>query len=63
MHFRGHHQAAAASALDRRIIQVQLPSDSAGVIEALRRAFEPALACPNESDFDALLRRLGDRSL
>ena len=63
MNFRGHHQTAAAGSPDRRIIQVQLPSDNAGVIEALRRAFESALPKPSESDFDALLHRLSDRSL
>ena len=63
MHLRGHHQAAAAGSLDRRIIQVQLPSDNAGVIEALRRAFEAALPTPAESDFDSLLHRLSDRKL
>ena len=63
MNFHSHHQAAAAGSLDRRTIQVQLPSDSAGVVEALRRAFEPALPNPSESDFDALLHRLSDRKL
>jgi hypothetical protein len=62
MNFRGEHQSAAAGLPDRRTIQIQLPSDSAGLVEALRRAFEP-VACPDECDFDVLLRRLGDRSL
>ncbi|HMI40915.1 MAG TPA: hypothetical protein VK485_06775 [Sphingomicrobium sp.] len=58
MNFHRQDQAAAARSLDRRIIQVDLPSDNAGVIAALRRAFQPAPPCRSEEDFEALLRRL-----
>jgi len=44
--------------MDRRTIHVELPSANAGVIAALRRAFDVALPCPSEDEFDALLRRL-----
>jgi len=57
MNFNRQDQAAARS-VDRRIIQVELPPANAGVIAALRRAFDAALPCPGEDEFDALLRRL-----
>jgi hypothetical protein len=58
MNIHRQDQASAARSLDRRIIQVELPPDNAGVIAALRRAFQHAPPCPGEGDFEALLRRL-----
>jgi len=58
MNFSRHDRTAVAGPIDRRIIQVELPSDSAGVVAALRRAFDAALPCPSEDEFDRLLRRL-----
>ena len=51
--------AAADKTMERRTIRVELPSNDAGVTEALRRAFAGAVPRPNEDDFDRLLRRLG----
>lgn len=46
-------------ALDRRIIQVDVPPAHAGITAALRRAFEAAAAAePSQHDFAALLRKL-----
>ena len=50
-----HENAAAA---DRQIIRVDLPPGHAGIMAALRRAFEAAAAEPYERDFADLLRRL-----
>jgi hypothetical protein len=44
--------------LDRRIIQVDIPSAHAGITAALRRAFEAAAREPCERDFAELLRKL-----
>ncbi len=46
------------SALDRRIIQVDVPPAHAGITAALRRAFEADAAEPSEVDFAELLRKL-----
>ena len=46
------------SALDRQIIQVDVPPAHAGIAAALRRAFEAAAAEPSEHDFAELLRKL-----
>lgn len=45
-------------ALDRRIIQVDVTTDHAGITAALRRAFEAAAEEPCKHDFAELLRRL-----
>jgi hypothetical protein len=58
MNYHRQDQAAAARSPDRRMIQIELPPDNAGVIAALRRAFQPAPPCAREDDFEALLRRL-----
>jgi hypothetical protein len=58
MNFHRQNRAAAAGSLDRRIIRVELPQANAGVIAALRRAFQSTPPCPSEDDFEALLRRL-----
>ena len=50
--------AMEISALDRRIIQVDVPPAHAGITAALRRAFEAAAAEPSEHDFAELLRKL-----
>jgi hypothetical protein len=44
--------------IDRRIIQVDLPSAHAGIMAALRRAFDAAASQPCERDFAELLRQL-----
>jgi hypothetical protein len=46
------------NALDRRVIQVDFPPAHAGIMAALRRAFEAAAAEPSDRDFADLLRRL-----
>lgn len=55
------HDIRAGSELrshDRRIIQVDLPPAHAGIMAALRRAFEAAASEPCDRDFADLLRRL-----
>jgi hypothetical protein len=44
--------------MDRRIIRVDFPPEHAGIMIALRRAFEAAAAEPCERDFAELLRQL-----
>jgi len=44
--------------MDRRIIQVDMPPSHAGIMAALRRAFEAAAADPSDRDFADLLRQL-----
>jgi hypothetical protein len=44
--------------MDRRIIQVDMPSAHAGIMAALRRAFEAAASEPSDRDFADLLRKL-----
>ena len=50
--------AMEISALDRQIIQVDVPPAHAGITAALRRAFEAHAAEPSEHDFAELLRKL-----
>jgi hypothetical protein len=50
--------AADIEAMDRRVIQVELPPAHAGITAALRRAFEAAAAEPCDRDFAELLRKL-----
>jgi len=45
-------------AMDRQVIQVNMPSAHAGITAALRRAFEAAASDPSDRDFAELLRRL-----
>lgn len=54
------HQSMATAVLDmdRRVIRVDVPPEHAGVMAALRRAFESAAREPSQHDFEALLRRL-----
>jgi hypothetical protein len=50
--------ATQFDAIDRRVIQIDLPPTQAGITAALRRAFEAAAAEPCDRDFEELLRRL-----
>lgn len=50
--------AMDSHAVDRRIIQVDVPPDHAGITAALRRAFEAAAEEPCKHDFADLLRKL-----
>jgi hypothetical protein len=43
---------------DRRIICVEVPPSHAGIMAALRRAFEAAASEPCDRDFADLLRQL-----
>ena len=55
------HELDAASevtGMERRIIRVDLPPVHAGIMAALRRAFEAAASEPSDRDFAELLRRL-----
>jgi hypothetical protein len=61
MQMKSERQNVAASelnSLDRRVIQVDVPPAHAGIMAALRRAFEAAAAEPSDRDFADLLRRL-----
>jgi hypothetical protein len=44
--------------MDRRIIRVDMPPAHAGIMTALRRAFEAAASEPSDRDFSELLRKL-----
>ena len=44
--------------MDRQVIRVDFPPTHAGIMAALRRAFEAAAAEPCDRDFAALLRQL-----
>ena len=46
------------TSMDRRIIRVDVPPAHAGIMAALRRAFEAAASEPTDRDFADLLRRL-----
>jgi hypothetical protein len=55
------HQSSADSetgCVDRRLIQIDLPPAHAGIMAALRRAFEAAASEPSDRDFAELLRKL-----
>ena len=52
------NSAADFDAMDRRLIQIDLPPAHAGITAALRRAFEAAATEPCDRDFEELLRRL-----
>jgi hypothetical protein len=53
-----HIRAADLEAMDRQLIQVELPPAHAGITAALRRAFEAAATEPCDRDFAELLRKL-----
>jgi hypothetical protein len=50
--------ATSAMELDRRPIRVDMPPEHAGVMAALRRAFQGAANAPSDRDFADLLRKL-----
>ena len=50
--------APGTNLIDRRIIRVDVTPTHAGIMAALRRAFEAAAAEPCDRDFGDLLRRL-----
>jgi hypothetical protein len=50
--------AAEVNRMDRRLIQVDIPPAQAGIMAALRRAFEAAAEEPCDRDFAELLRKL-----
>jgi hypothetical protein len=50
--------AAELKSMDRRLIRIDIPPAHAGIMAALRRAFEAAAAEPCERDFAELLRQL-----
>ena len=50
--------ASEFTAMDRRVIRVDIPPAHAGITAALRRAFEAAASEPCERDFAELLRKL-----
>jgi hypothetical protein len=49
---------AEVNSMDRQLIRVDIPPAHAGIMAALRRAFEAAAAEPSDRDFTELLRRL-----
>jgi hypothetical protein len=61
IHMKLERENVAASefhAMDRRVIQVDIPDAHAGITAALRRAFEAAASEPCDRDFAELLRKL-----
>jgi hypothetical protein len=50
--------AEEVRSMDRRLIRVDAPPAHAGIMAALRRAFEAAASEPCDRDFADLLRRL-----
>jgi len=50
--------ATATMDLDRRPIWIDMPPEHAGVMAALRRAFQAAANEPSDRDFAELLRKL-----
>ena len=50
--------AAEPNNFGRQVIRVDLPPTHAGIMAALRRAFEAAASEPSSRDFAELLRRL-----
>ena len=55
-----HEETAATDVkmMDRQVISVDFPPAHAGIMAALRRAFEAAAAEPCDRDFAELLRKL-----
>lgn len=50
--------ATAENHVGRQVIRVEVPPNHAGIMAALRRAFEAAASEPSDRDFMDLLRRL-----
>jgi hypothetical protein len=46
------------NSMERRLIRVDVPATHAGIMAALRRAFEAAACEPSDRDFAELLRKL-----
>lgn len=44
--------------MDRRPIRIDMPPEHAGVMAALRRAFQAAASEPSDRDFADLIRKL-----
>jgi hypothetical protein len=55
---REYVSASDLDGLDRRVIRVDVPPTHAGIMAALRRAFEAAASEPCDRDFADLLKRL-----
>jgi len=53
-----NHDATGLGQNDRRIIRVDVRPTHAGILAALRRAFEAAATEPCDRDFAELLRKL-----
>jgi len=53
-----NEMATTAMELDRRQIRLDMPPEHAGVMAALRRAFNAAAQEPSDRDFADLLRKL-----
>jgi hypothetical protein len=58
MKFEQNSMEAAVIDMDRKVIRIDMPPEHAGVMAALRRAFENAAREPTDHDFADLLRRL-----
>jgi hypothetical protein len=52
------HPTPEVGSMDRQLIQLEFPPAHAGIMAALRRAFEAAASEPCDRDFSELLRRL-----
>jgi hypothetical protein len=55
---REHVTASEFNSMDHRLIRVEIPPAHAGIMAALRRAFEAAASEPSDRDFAELLRKL-----
>jgi hypothetical protein len=55
---REYPEVPELNSMDRRIIRVDMPPAQAGIMTALRRAFEAAASEPCDRDFTELLRKL-----
>lgn len=58
MNSKKKHMATATIDMDRRPIRIDMPPEHAGVMAALRRAFQAAALEPSDRDFADLLRKL-----
>ena len=58
MKVQDNSMATASMDMDRRPIRVDMPPEHAGVMAALRRAFQAAAHEPSDRDFAELLRKL-----
>ena len=58
MDLKKKKMATATIDMDRRPIRIDMPPEHAGVMAALRRAFQAAASEPSDRDFADLLRKL-----